>query len=273
VLAIGTSGWQYKHWRGRFYPPGLPESRWLEYYAQRFATVEVNNTFYRLPPPGTFASWAARTPADFVVAVKASAYLTHYRRLLDPEEPVERLLTHAAPLGARLGPVLVQLPPDMKAAPERLDATLRAFGRRVRVAVEPRHQSWFSEEVHAILTAHGAASCLADRRSRPITPLWRTADWYYVRFHAGTATPAPCYGARALTSWVARLHDLWGDADDGYAYFNNDSEGCAVRDAILFARAALRSGIDVSRVPPLSEAPVGQDVGSRTTASGDLSVR
>jgi uncharacterized protein YecE (DUF72 family) len=243
LLRVGTSGWQYRDWRGAFYPPALAQKHWLEHYAAHFETVEVNNTFYRLPARTTFEQWAARVPTGFVVAVKASRYLTHIRRLREPEAPVALLLERAEPLGTHLGPILVQLPPDMKAEPERLDATLRAFGTRVRVAVEPRHGSWFTEEIHAVLARHNAALCLADRGSRPITPLWRTADWCYLRLHAGAARPAPCYGERALASWIDRLRDLWGDGADGYVYFNNDAKACAVRDAETFTRLATRLGL------------------------------
>jgi uncharacterized protein YecE (DUF72 family) len=277
VLRIGTSGWQYRDWRGRFYPSGLPSTRWLEHYAARFATVEVNNTFYRLPAPGTFEKWSTRVPGDFVIAVKASRYLTHYKRLRDPEEPVERLLAHAQPLGTHLGPVLLQLPPDLPAGFDALDETLRAFGARVRVAVEPRHASWFGAELQDVLARHEAALCLADRGSRPITPLWRSASWCYVRFHAGRASPPPCYGRDALVAWARRIAELWPEVDraeiDGYAYFNNDTGGCAVRDAIAFARAATRAGITVTRVPEVHEAPVGQLGRSRSTSAAGLSVR
>jgi uncharacterized protein YecE (DUF72 family) len=239
VLRIGTSGWQYRDWRGRFYPDDVPAKRWLEFYASRFGTVEVNNTFYRLPGRDTFADWAARVPDDFEFAIKASRYLTHYKRLREPEEPVDRLLRHAEPLGKRLAVVLLQLPPDLRVAPDDLDRTLRAFRDRVRVAVEPRHPSWWTDEVRAVLERHSAALCLADRGSRPITPLWRTADWTYLRFHSGRARPAPCYGIAALKSWVARLTDLFGPDLEGYVYFNNDTGGCAVRDAATFTRLAL----------------------------------
>jgi uncharacterized protein YecE (DUF72 family) len=251
MLRVGTSGWQYRHWRARVYPTNVPTTRWLEHYAQRFATVEVNNTFYRLPPRSTFADWARRVPADFVVAVKASRYLTHYKRLQQPHEPVARLLAHAEGLATHLGPVLLQLPPDLHAEPERLDAALRSFAGRVRVAVEPRHRSWYCDDVRAVLEEHGAALCLTDRGSRPTTPLWRTADWTYLRFHEGAAHPRPCYGRKALGAWVARLRDLWGPAVDGYAYFNNDAEGCAIRDAVAFAALAASDGVEVSRVPQL----------------------
>lgn len=257
MLRVGTSGWQYKHWRGRFYPQQLAAARWLEHYVARFATVEVNNTFYRLPNPETFRGWSARVPDDFVMAIKASRYLTHYRRLREPEEPVARLMKHAAPLAKHLAVVLLQLPPDFKAEPERLDETLRAFGARVRVAVEPRHDSWWCDEVQAVLRAHDAALCLADRGSRIITPEWRTADWCYVRFHFGLAQPASCYGPDALKRWATRLCDLYGDDVDGYVYFNNDGNGCAVRDAAVFAGLAQQHGMRVTRVPALDETPVG----------------
>jgi uncharacterized protein YecE (DUF72 family) len=249
VLRIGTSGWQYKDWRGHFYPPGIPTTRWLEYYADSFDTVEVNNTFYRLPKAKTFGEWAARVPGRFEFAIKASNYLTHYKRLLDPEEPVDRLLAHAEPLRPRLAVVLLQLPPNLESEPARLDRTLRAFRGRVRVAVEPRHPSWFCTEVRAVLEAHSAALCLADRGSRAITPLWQTADWTYVRFHHGRSRPASCYGTRALKTWVARLADVFGPSVDGYVYFNNDAHGCAVANAATFARTAARAGLEVSRVP------------------------
>ena len=154
---VGTSGWQYDDWRGRFYPRDLPQRAWLEFFADRFAVVESNNAFYRLPKPETFAKWAARTPSDFIFTVKVSRYLTHIRRLRDPAEPVERFITHASHLGDKLAVALLQLPPNLRAAPEALDETLREFGGRVRVAVELRHQSWFTDETRSILEAHGAA--------------------------------------------------------------------------------------------------------------------
>jgi uncharacterized protein YecE (DUF72 family) len=236
VLRIGTSGWQYRDWRGSFYPSRLAATAWLEYYASHFDTVEVNNTFYRLPAQETFAKWAARVPDDFEFAIKASRYLTHYRRLREPEEPVERLVARAASLGRRLGVVLLQLPPDLKCVPSDLDRTLRAFGGRVRIAVEPRHVSWWNAEVRSLLESHSAALCLADRGSRAVTPLWRTADWAYVRFHFGRAQPSSCYGIRALTTWTRRLSELFGESADGYVYFNNDVHGCAVRDAATFGQ-------------------------------------
>jgi uncharacterized protein YecE (DUF72 family) len=274
MLRIGTSGWQYRDWRGRFYPKGVPATRWLERYADAFCTVEVNNTFYRLPEAKTFRTWATRVPDDFEFAVKASRYLTHYKRLREPEEPVGRLVERARALGSHFGPVLLQLPPDLPLALDDLDATLRAFGSKIRVAVEVRHDSWFVDEFRAVLAAHNAALCLADRGSRPITPLWATADWTYLRFHFGTARPVPCYGQRALASWVERFSALGAPGRDGYVYFNNDTNGCAVRDAVVFARIADDAQLPVSRVPDVREAPVAQsDATSRSTSSAGLSSR
>jgi uncharacterized protein YecE (DUF72 family) len=251
-LVLGTSGWQYRHWRETFYPRGLAQGRWLEYFAERFASVESNAAFYHLPEADTFAAWAERTPGDFVMAVKASRYLTHIKRLADPAEPVERFVARAGRLGPKLGPVLIQLPPSMKADLARLSDTLERFPAGWRVAVEFRHRSWFSDETRALLERHGAALCLADRFG-PISPLWRTTDWTYLRFHAGRANPLPCYGRQALASWVDRLVERWPPGEDVYVYFNNDPRACALRDAIVFARLAERAGYAVTRYPAMSD--------------------
>lgn len=249
TVFVGTSGWQYEDWRRRFYPKAVAQRRWLEHYVESFATVESNAAFYRLPNPETFRSWAERTPEDFVMAVKASRYLTHIKRLSEPAEPVERLLTHARGLGTKLGPVLLQLPPNLKADVAALGHTIEAFDGRVRIAVEFRHESWFTPEVRRLLEDGGVALCLADRGSRPLTPVWRTAPWTYLRFHAGRASPEPCYGRSALASWIERLAGAWGKEDDVYVYFNNDHAACALRDARVFGRAAERAGWPVTRLP------------------------
>ncbi len=272
-VLVGTSGWQYRDWRGVLYPPGLAERDWLEHYASRYGTVETNGTFYRLPATETFAAWRAKTPGGFVMTVKASRYLTHVRRLRDPAEPVERLMRAAAGLGDRLGPVLLQLPPNLRADPAALDACLREFARfpgaqvqsaqipgaqvpgagsaggRVRVAVELRHESWWTPETQQVLAAWGAALCWADRAGRPVTPLWRTADWGYLRFHEGAAQPWPRYGAQALASWVDRTGEGWPEGADVFAYFNNDQRAAALYDAAAFASMLQRSGRQVTAAP------------------------
>ena len=263
-VLVGTSGWQYRDWRGGFYPAGLPQRRWLEHYASQYLTVENNASFYRLPGRETFAGWQARTPDGFVMAVKASRYLTHVRRLRDPAEPVTRLVDAAAALGPRLGPVLLQLPPTMAADPGLLDACLAEFAAAaaragtgpLRVAVEPRHPSWWCDEVRQVLSARAAALCWADRLGQPVTPLWRTADWGYLRFHEGAAQPWPCYGQQALRSWVARLGDTWPRAADVFVYFNNDPGGAAVKNSAEFAEAAVQAGLDPTRTPPPGSVPL-----------------
>jgi uncharacterized protein YecE (DUF72 family) len=256
LLVVGCSGWQYRDWRGVFYPPGVPQRRWLEHYAGQYDTVENNGTFYRLPARATFSAWQARTPDRFVMSVKASRYLTHVRRLRDPAEPVSRLLAAAGGLGPRLGPVLLQLPPTLPADPGALAACLAEFGKwpapaggGVKVAVEPRHSSWWTAGVQEVLAAHGATLCWADRLGHPVTPLWRTAGWGYLRFHEGGAQPWPRYGVRALRSWLDRLAAAWPDTATVYVYFNNDPGGAAVVDSAVFARLARRAGWTVSRAP------------------------
>lgn len=243
TLRVGCSGWQYRDWRGAFYPAGAPTRTWLEHYSEVFSTCEINSSFYRLPDRDTFVRWAHAVPADFCFAVKASRYLTHVRRLATPREPVGRLVRAASGLGDRLGVVLLQLPPTLPRDDARLRDTLARFPPGLRVAVEPRHPSWFDDPVYALLERADAALCLTDRRSRP-GPLVRTASWCYVRLHEGRASPAPCYGRTALQGWVDRIAALHGDEADGFVYFNNDPQACAPRNAGTFRRLALASELD-----------------------------
>jgi len=189
-----------------------------------FDTVEIDSTFYRLPDRARFATWANSTPDGFVFAVKASRFITHIRRLREPSEPVDRLVDAATGLGPKLGPILLQLPPTLRADCRALDGVLTAFRGRARVAVEFRHASWSNAEVEGVLSAHGAARVLADRVGK-ITG-GSTVGWEYVRLHEGRAEPRPCYGAHALRSWADRLRGA-----SGYVYFNNDAHACAVRNA------------------------------------------
>jgi uncharacterized protein YecE (DUF72 family) len=261
TVYIGASGWQYDDWRGRFYPGETAKRRWLEHYAERFAVVESNNAFYRLPKRETFADWAARTPSDFIFAVKVSRYLTHVRRLSEPAEPVKRFLDHSRGLGEKLSVALLQLPPTLKCDLSALDRTLASFSGSVRVAVEFRHESWFNDESRSLLAERGAALCLTDRGSRPTSPLWRTAPWGYVRFHEGAASPRPCYGRSALETWARRIASLWTCGEAVYCFFNNDHIACAVRNARMFSPACERAGLDPTRVP-------GRGPRSRTVGQG-----
>ncbi|MBI4446516.1 MAG: DUF72 domain-containing protein [Acidobacteria bacterium] len=256
-IFIGTSGWQYRHWRkGVFYPKSLRAADELAYYAERFQTVELNATFYKLPEAPVFEKWAAQVPSDFIFAMKASRFLTHFRQLKDPGEPTARLMRHSSPLGKHLGPVLLQLPARVHCNAARLFETCRAFPKRIRLAFEFRHQSWFCDEVKEILEANNAALCLTDRRCRWETQLWRTADWGYARFHEGTGRPRPCYEQAVLAQRTKELLKIWKAGEDLFVYFNNDSKGCAIRDARRFANS-LSPHRRHSRVPEQEEVQVG----------------
>jgi uncharacterized protein YecE (DUF72 family) len=254
-LWIGTSGWQYRHWRGRLYGE-LPQSKWFDAYVEAFATVELNVTFYRQPKPAVFEAWARRVPDGFVFAVKASRFLSHVKRLRDPADSVELLMAGAARLGDHLGPILIQLPPDLAAEPERLDETLAAFPPGIRVTVEPRNRTWFEPDSMAVLERHGAALCWADRR-RPLTPVLATADWGYIRFHGGLSSPRGCYREDALAAWAERIRLGWRADADVFAYFNNDFHGCAPRDAGTFAELARSAGLSPTRTPDPAALAVG----------------
>jgi len=255
-LHLGTSGWQYAHWRSTFYPRGVAQAHWLEFYADRFDTVELNNSFYMLPREEVFAGWARRTPPGFVFAVKASRYLTHVKKLSDPAEPVERFMQRAAVLGDKLGPVLLQLPPTLQEATDRLDEVLALFPRGVRLAVECRHDTWYTSRLRRCLEKHNAALVLADTPKRQ-TPAWRTADWGYVRFHEGTSRPRPCYGRRALEGWADSIAELYGPIDDVFVYFNNDPRACALRDSIVLASLMRARGFNPGAVPARGDVRVG----------------
>src|SRR3954454_17682740 len=179
---IGCSRWEYKHWRGDFYPLEIPRSRWFEHYAATFDTVEINNTFYRLPEEGTFAAWAERAPLRFLYAVKASRFLTHMKKLKDPEEPIERLFSRMRPLRRRLGPVLYQLPPGFRRDTGRLEHFLQSLPRGVRHVVEFRDPSWYEADVFRMLERRHVALCLHDMRGSA-TVRERIGPFVYVRFH------------------------------------------------------------------------------------------
>jgi uncharacterized protein YecE (DUF72 family) len=228
-IRVGTSGWQYADWRDRLYPKGLAQRNWLAAYTEVYDTVEVNGTFYRLPTSDTVQRWADTVPADFVMAVKISRYLTHVKRLRDPAEPVERLLSCVAPLvdAGKLGPLLLQLPPDMRVDAGLLADTLARFPAWAAVAVEPRHRSWFVPAVRSVLEASGAALVWADRHGRATGPLWQTSDWAYLRLHMGRSGWQ--YDRRDLTRWATRMRRVGA----GYVFANNDPGGAALVDATL----------------------------------------
>jgi uncharacterized protein YecE (DUF72 family) len=231
-IRVGCSGWNYADWRGVLYPPGCPQRKWLARYAEVFDTVEINTTFYRLPKREAVQGWVEQSPPAFVFAVKASRYLTHIKRLTDMERGVARLLERLEPLTAspKMGLMLWQLPGNFRRDDERLAFALERLppGRH---AFEFRHPSWFADEVLAALRAHGVALTIGDHPERPWQPHELTADFTLVRLHYGHRGRRGNYSATELDEWAAELRRLAGRADV-FAYFNNDWEGFAVRNAL-----------------------------------------
>ena len=231
-VRIGCSGWNYKHWRERVYPKGLPPSRWLDHYASLFDTVEVNATFYRLPTRSAVANWVVQSPPGFLFAIKASRYLTHIKRLGDLAGGLALFYERIEPLveSLKLGPVLWQLPATFHRDEDRLAAALARLppGRH---CFEFRHASWFVNEVYDLLRAHGAALVIGDNPSRPFQTHELTAGWTFLRLHYGRRGRNGNYSERELEEWARRI-ESWRKAADVYAYFNNDWEGYAVRNGL-----------------------------------------
>ena len=228
---VGCSGWQYKHWRGNFYPAELPQKQWFEHYASVFDTVEINNSFYRLPEASTFGNWAGRAPMRFLFAVKASRFLTHMKKLKDPEEPVERFFSRARSLRRHLGPVLYQLPPGWKLDRPRLEHFLHVLPRDVRHVLEFREPTWYTDEVYHLLERQSVALCLHDMPGSASGRL-RVGPFVYVRFHGASGRYDGSYPADRLEPWAAWLNEQRASGADVYAYFNNDVGGHAPRDAV-----------------------------------------
>lgn len=270
-LRIGCSGWQYTHWQGDFYPAALRQAEWFLFYASRFDTVEINNSFYRLPEAETFARWREQAPPGFVFAVKASRFLTHMKKLKDPDEPLDRFFRHARELGPRLGPVLYQLPPRWPLNLERFEGFLDALARvmselrasgfhgRVRHVVEFREPSWYDDRVYALLDRHRVALCLHDMQGSE-SPRALVGPFVYVRFHGWTKY-AGRYSDANLDAWADWLAAQRAAGQDVFAYFNNDAGGHAPRDAIRLRdrihsrlheardQHELRRAVSASRVP------------------------
>jgi uncharacterized protein YecE (DUF72 family) len=230
-LRVGCSGWQYKHWRGDFYPAELPTSRWFDHYARTFDTVEINNSFYRLPPPHTFAKWRDQAPKRFLYAVKASRFLTHMKKLKDPEDPLFRFFENVKHLGPRTGPILYQLPPRWPLNLERFEHFLRALPKRYRHTVEFREASWYDERVYELLRRHHVALCLHDMQGSATGKLV-VGPFIYVRYHFGTSKYGGRYEDRRLDEWGEWLAEQTARGLDVFAYFNNDTGGHAPRDAV-----------------------------------------
>ncbi|MCX8037538.1 MAG: DUF72 domain-containing protein [Candidatus Sumerlaeia bacterium] len=227
---IGTSGWSYPHWRGVFYPETLPTAKWFEHYAGQFDTVEINATFYRLMPESTFALWRDKAPKGFLYAVKMWRQITHRKYLAEVKSDVSEFLKRAAVLGEHLGPILIQLPPNLPCDPERLDAFLGLLSREFEYAVEFRHASWFSDRVYELLRTHQAAFCIF-HHVRMDCPRERTAPLVYLRFHGASGRYSGKYSAEQLEGWAKFGSDCLRDHRRLFAFFNNDYKGYAVENA------------------------------------------
>jgi uncharacterized protein YecE (DUF72 family) len=233
AIHVGCSGWNYASWKDDFYG-GMPASRWLDRYAQSFDTVEVNTTFYRLPNREAVARWERTVPPNFVFTIKASRYLTHVKRLQDLGPGLARFLERIEPLlrSPKMGPILWQLPPTFKRDDERLANALAALPPGQRHCFEFRHPSWFVDEVYALLRRHDAALVIGDRPEvQEFQAHVLTASWTLVRFHYGSRGRRGNYSETELQEWARRLHD-WSREAAVFAYFNNDWEVFAVRNAL-----------------------------------------
>ena len=228
---IGCSGFNYRHWRGNFYPEKLPQKKWFEHYCTIFSTVELNVTFYRLPAPETFAKWYRETPASFVFAIKGSRFITHVKRLADAEEAVHRYFNSALNLQEKLKVVLWQFPPGFQANTERLHHFLGLLKQYpVRQTFEFRHESWLSPETYDLCRAHGANVCMADWPEFLVqTP--PTADFVYIRRHGHDRSYTGCYSPEEIAADASRIEDYLRKEEDVFIYFNNDLGGHAPRNA------------------------------------------
>ena len=237
-LRIGTSGWQYKHWKGRFYPKELPTSKWLDYYARLFDTVELNNPFYRQPEKKTFEKWRRAVPDGFVYAVKLNRFITQIKRLAVERDSIERSYGTMAGLGPKLAAVLVQLPPRMKFNEERADRFFSLIApRRRRHALEPRDSSWFTEEALAFLRRRKVALVIGETPHWP-THIAVTTDFVYLRFHGPERRYGSDYSDDTLRDWAGRIRGWRAEGHDVYAYFNNDEMGYAPKNAMRLRELA-----------------------------------
>jgi len=231
AVHIGTSGWHYQHWRGPFYPEDMPTSRFLEFYAERFRSVEINNSFYRLPTEAALKDWKSAVPKGFIFAVKASRFITHMKKLKDAGDSFRKFFDRVIVLGEKLGPILFQLPPRWQSNPQRLDEFLSGLPKKLRCAFELRDPSWFSPEVDGVLKRHRAAFCIYEF-DRLLSPKTITADFVYVRLHGPAGRYQGLYGKKGLEPWARDIR-AWREAGRTvYCYFDNDQAGFAARDAL-----------------------------------------
>jgi uncharacterized protein YecE (DUF72 family) len=231
MVRIGTSGWHYDHWRGPFYPSDLPADKMLGFYAEHFSTVEINNSFYRLPSAAAVESWARQVSDDFIFAPKASRYTTHVKRLKDAPTSFEKYFPCVDPLGKKLGPILFQTPPRFLPDIARLEQFVTALPKRHRYAFELRDPRWFSNDVRKVLSAHDCAFCVFDIGGLQ-SPEWLTAGFAYLRLHGPGQKYQGSYEDTQLRHWAKLIRGFVRQNADVYCYFDNDEKGFAPHDAL-----------------------------------------
>jgi uncharacterized protein YecE (DUF72 family) len=229
-IHVGCSGWVYKHWRGLFYPEGLPQKRWFERYAEEFDTVEINASFYRLPLASTFESWREKAPPGFRYAVKCNRFITHMKKLVGFDEEIDRFIALARGLEQTLGPILYQLPPSLHKDLPRLEALLKRLPGDIEHVVEFRHKSWYDEDVLELLDEYGAGFAAHDLKGLK-SPRWASGRTAYVRFHGSGGKYWGRYTDEALIDWTDWLAAQRREGRSAWCYFNNDVHGHAIEDA------------------------------------------
>ena len=229
-IHVGTSGWSYRHWAGLFYPENLSSNQYLSYYAERFSAVEVNSMFYHLPDRRTLTAWRDQTPEGFVFACKASRYITHFKKLRDPEASLVRFFNAIDVLGEKRGPVLFQLPPRWHVNVQRLADFLSVRPTWYRCVFEFRDESWFTTDVYDLLEKHRVATCFYDLKGH-VSPLKATGEFVYVRLHGPDGPYRGQYPRRTLAEWADRLITWQGEGKEAFCFFNNDERGSAAKDA------------------------------------------
>ena len=230
-IRIGTSGWYYDHWKELFYPVRLAKNRWFEHYAQHFDTVEINNTFYHLPKEQTIQRWHAIAPHGFLYAVKANRYITHIKRLKDASEPLGRFFERVGLLKNTLGPILYQLPPSLHKDLDLLASFIKLLPKRKEAVFEFRHKSWYEDDTFELLSKLGVGFCIHDMPGKE-SPRVVTGETIYIRFHGTTGRYAGDYPKSELQGWAEWLKDHSKKLRAIYAYFNNDIDGHAIKNAM-----------------------------------------
>ncbi|GAB4377964.1 MAG: DUF72 domain-containing protein [Calditrichia bacterium] len=230
-IHVGTSGWNYPHWRGPFYPPELPTREWLRYYTGKLHTVEINNSFYRLPEKKTFESWRESAPPNFIFSVKASRYITHMKKLKDTEKPLTTFLDRVAGLGDKAGPILFQLPGGWNYDKDRLEKFLKSLPEGFRYTMELRNSTWWNPEVYQLLNQYGVAFCIFEIGG-VMSPIEITADFIYLRLHGPGEKYQGCYDEQTLKQWAETFFSWRAQNKDVFCYFDNDQRGYAARNAL-----------------------------------------